>query len=1085
MKPTQFKDALRNIGKQIVSFLSVIVIAMLGVTTYLGIDYSDEALRQNGSIMYNAVNYRDVEILSPLLLSGEDLEDILSTEGVTDAERVWQTSAKVSTGEMRQDVSVISLTERINLPLMVEGRLPQTAGECAVEERLFRDMGWQIGDTIQTLNAKGETAESLKESGFVITGVANHPDHVSTSIPDTLYVMVRPEAFDTDALNDCFMKAEIVVDKPAGVDRFKARYDAAVAPVLERLQGVAESCTQRRREEIDRQRQTMLDEGQEQLDEAKEALEDAREQLDKGWAELDEGEQKLADAEKQLEEAQDKLDSGENELWAARMALDSGLILLQEKRAELDQAKQMLEEGEQLLNTRLADLLHLQEEIDREIDEAMALVEQVNQELAQAEQDYLASVTEAERSEAEEAVHWLEEKRTQAVETLEDAQRRGKEIYDQTEETRALLKDLEENYPEYVRRYEEGEAAYAEGQKQYDEAKAKYDAALWQWYVARNQIWESEEELASGKAEAESGREKLEDGEEEYADKLAEYEEASLKLEDARNSLSYLEAGSWILFDCRGNSSYVQLQLGSSNLDSLKMTFSMLFVLVGALVIYATISKMIDEQRNLVGVGKALGLYNREIFVKYLLFGVSGTLVGTILGILLARFAMEVYVLRNASPYYTFDTTRPTVIPESTAIALAAGLLLSVAAVWFACTKLMRATAIQLMQPRVPAGRKKAGKSSGHVLSLYSRLILLNIRSDLRRVIVTVVSVAGCCALVVIGFTMKSGVEGALRNQFEKIVVYDGRVKFDTQTSQDAADEIRRKLDEEGIDYTELYDGVVSFRIKENLVGELLCGDLSQIGNYYRILDWKTGEPLEPTDEGIFVQKRTAESYDLQIGSELELSLGGTQTVKARVAGIFDNYIGRVMMMSTGYYRTLTGKDCPTNTFFVYLNGTDPETLSGELRQIKGFESYSRSDTDRQVMAASSSLVTAVVALFIFMAAVMAGVVLTNLINIYILQKKPELIIMRINGFTVREVIGYVVRESVVTTVVGILIGIAMGAGIAYKIICATESVFIQYDRSVSLPAWLFGAAITAMFAVLINALVLRQVRTLKLTDMN
>ena len=88
MKPTQFKDALRNIGKQIVSFLSVIVIAMLGVTTYLGIDYSDEALRQNGSIMYNAVNYRDVEILSPLLLSGEDLEDILSTEGVTDAERV-------------------------------------------------------------------------------------------------------------------------------------------------------------------------------------------------------------------------------------------------------------------------------------------------------------------------------------------------------------------------------------------------------------------------------------------------------------------------------------------------------------------------------------------------------------------------------------------------------------------------------------------------------------------------------------------------------------------------------------------------------------------------------------------------------------------------------------------------------------------------------------------------------------------------------------------------------------------------------------------------------------------------------------
>ncbi len=92
---------------------------------------------------------------------------------------------------------------------------------------------------------------------------------------------------------------------------------------------------------------------------------------------------------------------------------------------------------------------------------------------------------------------------------------------------------------------------------------------------------------------------------------------------------------------------------------------------------------------------------------------------------------------------------------------------------------------------------------------------------------------------------------------------------------------------------------------------------------------------------------------------------------------------------------------------------------------------------------------------------------------------------MRINGFTVREVIGYVLRETVVTTLLGILFGIAMGAGVAYNITRSMESVFIQYDRSVSPVAWLYGAVITTVFALIINAVVLRKVRDLRLTDVN
>ena len=214
-----------------------------------------------------------------------------------------------------------------------------------------------------------------------------------------------------------------------------------------------------------------------------------------------------------------------------------------------------------------------------------------------------------------------------------------------------------------------------------------------------------------------------------------------------------------------------------------------------------------------------------------------------------------------------------------------------------------------------------------------------------------------------------------------------------------------------------------------------------------------------------------------------DVSLANSRRATVRVAGVFDNYIGRVMVMSRAYYREIFGEDCISNQLYIRLNGADEAKLLEKLMKIDGYDSYGRSDSDKALFASSATLVIAIVALFIFMAAVMAGVVLTNLTNTYILQKKQELTIMRINGFTVREVISYVTREMVFTTIVGMITGIAMGAAIAYRITRSLETAFVQYNRSISLPAWAFGAVITAFFTIVINVIVLRQVRHLSLTD--
>jgi ABC-type lipoprotein release transport system permease subunit len=955
MKRTQVKDALRNIRSRKVSFLSIILIALLGVAAFLGLDYSAAALTRNGSEHFAAQRFRDVEAVSTLLFSQEDLKDILETDGVADAETVWQVGAKASAGGDRVNVTVISLTERLNLTQLVDGRLPETETECAVERKLAEDMGWAVGSEILVQSPSGEIVQYLKGDRFTITGIADHPDHNNHLITDTFYVQLIPAAFDQEALEGCFMKAEIAVDGAEG-DRFSEPYAGAVSAVCARLEALEAKNAPRRDAESRAQRQARLDDAQREIDDARDALSGKRRDLDEGWA-------ALADGERTLRETQ------------ARLA---------DTKAELDEAKEQLDEAKSRLDETEARL--------RAVGAFAAL---------------------------------------------------------------AALEAEWEQYGEQLAAYEAGSAQYAQG------------------------LLDAE----SGERELAENREALETGESEYADGLAELRDAEEQLAKAREQAERAAPCEWLIFDMNGNPGYVQISGGQKNLNDLKGTFSTLFVLIGALVIFATVSKMVDEQCKLVGTMKALGFYKKEILRKYLIFGVFATVLGTVLGILAARYALQSVLLRGYDGDSNFDLAKPAIVASSTLLAIIAAAALSVTAVSAACLGLLRTSAIRLMQDRLPAGAKKTGGERRRVLSLYSRLILLNMRTDFRRVLVTTVSVAGCCALIVIGVTLRTAMLGSLDRQLDEIVAYDWQVRFSPEESDTAAEEIEALLTEAGTDSAAFCHADAFYRFDTLQIAELFCGDMDEIGEFYHLRDWKTGERLRGTDAGILIQRRVAESYGLDRGSVFELVLGGTRTADVAVAGVFEQYFGRAMIMSPAYYEQAFGETCRPNAFFVRLNGADADALEKAIRSVKGFEALTAGDAGRETFEESTGVINTLVALFIFMAAVMAGVVQMNLTNIYVLQKRRELTIMRINGFTVKEVVGYMLRETALTTAAGILLGFVLGAKIAEKICRTMELPFLQFVRGVSVPALITGAALTLLFTVLVNIIALRPVRDLKLTD--
>lgn len=1061
MKHTQFLDAIRNIKKQWVSFLSIVLIVMLGVMAYLGINYSAAAMKTGGQNFYESTNFKDVEMVATLLMSDKDLDKIKDVKGVGEVEGVYQTSGRIN----NTDVTIETVTEKVSVPILVKGEMPKTAQECVLEEKLAKICNVNVGDKILILNSVGENAKYLLYNEFTVTGLVHHPDHVTVKLPENLYVLVTEDAFDVEELDHHFMKAEIVLDAAEGKSTFSTEYFDAIESTETELRSLSEERASARDDEIRENGMADLAELQAQLEAAKLELDNARAELDAKTVELEDAKTELDKAWSQLESAKSELETAKATLDNARTQLDSAATELLTKYNEIVAAKNTVRSlVKQTVAENAPDL-----EFEWAGDDSEA--ESISDPAVVASQLQLTSDTAIDLgSNLDSNIHTILASRGISEEQVNE--------YENAILSSADYATVESSYNELmnaVNAWDSAHAEYLSKEGEYSQGLAKYNSGKSE-YDTNLALYNTK------KAEYDEAVLLLEEKEREYNDKYAEYENGMAQMLEGKQQLANMEDCKWFQFNRKANAGYVDLNMVASNLASLGMTFSLLFILVGAMVCYATIGRMVDEQRTLVGATKALGFFDGEIFAKYLMFGVTSTAIGIALGVLAAYFGLQKAILVGYANMYVIGEADKVIIPLSTIIVVVCGLALSVVAIFLATTKLLKMTAIALMKEETPRTKAKQGKGKNGG-SLYAQLIVANIVTDLRRVAVTVVSVAGCCALLVIGFTLKFSVDGVMDIQYGEIVKYDKNLNFNPESSGNTEEDIEKILKEDKLDYYEIFDTYVTYQITDVMeIGELLVVDDSKINDFYELDDINTGKKIKVKGDGIYIQKRLAETYNLKKGDKLKIYDNNAKEHTIKVSGVFNNYTGRTMVMKTTFYEKVFGDKAKKNRYLVKMGDYNENSLRSELKSVKGFTTLSRADTARALFASISTILNALIIGLIFMAGMMAVFVLLNLANMYVLQKERELTIMRINGFTLKEVKSYVLLETYITTFIGILIGFGGGAALAYKIIRSLEQPHIQLIRQVSLLGWLISGVMTAVISFIIYQIAVRRVKHLELT---
>lgn len=732
----------------------------------------------------------------------------------------------------------------------------------------------------------------------------------------------------------------------------------------------------------------------------------------------------------------------------------------------------------------------LRDEADSKISDAQTEIDDAQTEIddAQAEIDGAQTEIEANQADIDDAQAEIEEKETELADAQSEIMAQEEELEGSLEEIRAQLTalnlsaDLDEAAAQLEALGEAGLplkeaiAAYQNGESRLEAAKAEAEGAKAELEDAKAELENAKTELADAKAE-------VEDAKAELADAKTELEDSRAELSDSEKEADDIRFKEWVVADRTEAGDVRGVGTMVDGIFGLSYSLSIVFMVVAIVVCYASITRMINEQRTLIGAQKALGFRSGEILSHYMLYNTLSGILGILIGYIMSVGIVELVVLYIYAPEFLLGTI-PLAFAGKAAL-ISAGICLAVfwAATYIACAKLVRLPATELLRGEAPAhGRKyffdnwKCYKR----MNLYSRTMIKNVLNDKGRMMTTIMGVVGCISLLVSCLSLKFAIADSFVWQFDKYFLYDNRLVFDS--SLGSAEEFEKILDEEQISYTLIQDKLEHFRADggswEN--GRIAAVDDKEAVKDFMVLkDIGTKEIVDVPDDGLLVSRRCAEQFGLKEGSTVEFMDSEGEIKEFKIAGVIEHYAPYHLFVTSGsYFEEAMGE--PEDASVFLLNG-DITGLAEKVRDIDGFLSLK----DNSEYEGNADAIDPVIGVCLILSVVMSLLILLNQIVMHINKKARELAVMRINGYTLPETRAYVYKDNIILTVVGLLLGCGLGVGLAYAVVRAVETGALHYVRMPNARACLYSCAVVAFFALIVNLIALRKIRHLNLTNVS
>ena len=1093
-KKTYRKNIFREVKTTRSRFLSIFGIIMLGVTMLTGLMSVAPDMRAAGNQYFRESNLMDIRVLSTLGLTQQDVEEIRRVDGVKQVQAAKTVDCEV-TNQLGDTLvmqahslpadGTVDGPEDINRLILKEGRLAQSPGECVVQPLGFLE-GVAVGDTI---TLKDE--QDLAHTRYTIVGIVQSPmqfsidNNTSTAGDGTLdFVAYLPEAeFTADYLTVCYL----TVAGAGELDTYSDAYDAVIQPVKEKLEALAPERLTIRRTEI-------VNEAQAKLDEAKAEYAAQKAEADQKLAEA---EQKLDDAERQLKQAYNKLQSGERQYKKGREQL----------AAQRKQLPQNLHDGAQQILVNNESILKLESQMDK-VRLAVYLLE-----AAEPMEQYAETVLQVAGEQLEELRKDPEvdpERLAKAEEAYRKAQENYQAMKAQTDAYQAQLNEIKvqlhgqglissPDIPNLDLLHQLTDAliqmksALLSGQMEITIAYGELERAEQMLEDSRLQLDKGWEEYQDGVDQLEEGRKTFA---QEKADALRQLNDAEDQINDAQAQIDAIAAGEWYVLDRDQIVCFATFEQNIERIGDIARVFPVFFFLVAALVALTTMTRMVEENRQQIGTFKALGYSEAAITSKYLVYALAASLSGAVCGMAIGFAGFPTVIWIAYSIMYQIPTFHVIYYPWLIVVSIVASVSVVTLATLNACHSTLAEKPATLMLPKAPPAGKRILLE--RITPLWKRMSFshkVTARNLLRykkRFFMTVLGVAGCTALVLIGFGLQDSIMDIIDVQYSRLTHYDMTVSFSNDKALTEPRGLWETMDQSShIEYKDLFytKNITIYNEAGDEGSTTLTVPKEDVSmdKYYTLQTRRGGKAIPYNEDSVVLTEKSAEVLGVGVGDSIYLKNANGEKVPLTITGVNENYLTSRLIVSPQQYAKSVEKVPAWNTIWAKTDleetGAAEEELVKQLLAKNYVTTVFMAADQNATFANVISCINYVVLLVIFCAAALAALVLYNLININIAERKKELATIKVLGFYEGEVNRYIFREIYILSLIGAVVGLAIGAPLHQFIIRTVEIDQMMFIRSISPTSYLLSVALTMLFTFLVSTAMRRLVNRISMVE--
>lgn len=1123
MKKTLFKSTFRDIKSSKARFISIMLIVALGVGFFVGVKCTNPSMVDMALRYYNDKNLADFTLLSTVGFDKDDVKEIEKTDGVSSVMPSYYQDVQTDGNGDSKVIRLLGLpysyenNDSLNNLDLIEGRLPEKTGEIVVEGMFFKK--YKIGDEVslsENIDDK-DLKDNIKTLKYKVVGIIRSPLYISFEKGTTNVANGKIDSF-AYILNDEFkfdryINVYVRLDKSKEISPFTSEYDNLIDEYKEKFEKLSDK-------RIEVFKTENIDKAQKELDENKIKYEDEKEK-----------------AETELKNAKEEIDKGETtyytEISSAKNEIENGKSEIEENEEKLIDAKKEYEENEK-------EFIEKFDELKKELDKNKAEFEKAYEEFEQNEKaqlleaisslengiytlssSYLSSVISSVPTEMTDVIDSLSNiLNSLTTDNAKDSLLSAKSILNQAElyslegvidqaisEVDPLINTLNETKAtlEYAENeFQAKKELIVLAEKEYNENKSKYQKEL---DDAKLQIENGESELESYKEELRNGEILLEEQEKEGLNKLndakTEYEkakkeadeklkDAKTKLDDAQKKLDDIKDIKWYINNRDENPGYSNFIDNCDRVDKVANVFPLFFLLVAMLVCLTTMTRLVEEKRVELGTFKAMGYSTFSVLLKFVIYTSIAAVLGCLLGCLICIPIMPRVIYACYHIMYDMPDINVIINTTSLFIGIVASIISCVVVTLFVSYGVLKSRPSVLMRPKAPkAGKRILLEKITFLwkrLSFSSKVTQRNLFRYKSRLFMTAIGIAGCTALIVAGFGLYDSIADIADIQFNEISKYDMTIvsngdkdgHFDSLINEIESDE---RINDNLL----VLQKSISVSSDKNVVNDSVFltvpSEKEKMSDFIDLHNRRTKEHLDIIDDEAVVTEKLAKILKVNVGDYIYLDKD--KDMKIKVSGISENYLYSYIYISSKSCRTVYDKDFKYNSVLLNVNDIDKyeEELSNDYLKrddvvlASGLSSNIKSFRD---IISSMKLVTIVL---VVAAGALAIVVLYNLTNINLAERKREIATLKVLGFNHKETSSFVYRENIILTIIGIVFGLLLGVLLTFFIVETVEIDKVMFGRNIYFHTFLFATLFTLVFSFIVNFIMYFRIKKINMVE--